>query len=80
MTFIGLLMAVAYSLFTIVWPEKVREWFLRGHNVDAPYLWYKPNTYLTFKPGTLVFRIVGLVMLILALMCLYFWIHSKQAI
>ena len=80
MIVISFLIAIAYSLLCIAWPDKVREWFLKGHKVDAPSLWYKPNTWLTVKPGILTFRIFGLVVLILSLLLLYLWISSKQAV
>jgi|GEM_PF-2977988 len=77
MILIGILIAIAYSVFYIAWPEKARDWFLKGYKVDDQSLWYKPTTWLTVKPGILAFRIVGLVMLMLTFICLYFWIRSN---
>lgn len=69
MLLIGFIFAFGYSVIMVVWPAKTREWFLRGHRVDDPVLWYKPNTWLTVKPGIMVFRLSGLILFIVTLTC-----------
>jgi hypothetical protein len=51
----------------VAWPAKAREWFLRGHKVDDLVIWYKPNTWLTVKPGIVVFRLFGFILFVLSL-------------
>lgn len=77
MLLIGFVIAFAYSVFLVAWPAKAREWFLRGHKVDDPVLWYKPKTWLTVKPGILVFRLFGSILFTLTLIFLVFAVSQN---
>jgi hypothetical protein len=50
---------LGYGLFNLAWPEKVREHYLSNFNLDSPYTWYNPATWLRRRPGRFVFRIFG---------------------
>ena len=78
MLLIGFIIAFGYSLFMIAWPAKAREWFLRGHRVDEPVIWYKPNTWLTVKPQTFVFRLSGFILFVLSLIFFVFAVSQKD--
>ena len=62
---IAMLLAI-YGLFCIVWPHKVRGHFLANYGLESPLKWHNPATWLRHKPGLLVFRIVGILILVLA--------------
>jgi hypothetical protein len=72
----GILVLFAYGLFFIIWPERGREWYLRPFDLNGPTRWYKPNTWLKFKPGLVVFRVFGAVAICLGILVLYLWRHS----
>jgi hypothetical protein len=74
---IGFIIAFGYSVLLVAWPAKAREWFLRGHQIDDPVLWYKPATWLTDKPGTLVFRLFGLILFVLTLISFIFAVSEN---
>ena len=77
MLLIGFIIAFGYGVFLVVWPTKAREWFLRAHKVDDPSLWYKPNTWLTVKPGVLIFRLFGLILFVLTLVVFVFAVSEN---
>jgi hypothetical protein len=66
-----ILITLGYGLFYVVWPEKGRNQFLAHFDVDGPVKWYRPNTYLTFKPPALAFRITGAALVCLGIFLIY---------
>jgi hypothetical protein len=52
------LITFGYGLFYVFWPEKARNQYLAHFDLDAETKWYKPNTYVKFKPPAGVFRII----------------------
>lgn len=66
-----IILTIGYGLFYVGWPKKARRQYLAHFDVDAPTKWYKPSTYLKFKPPTVAFRIVGIVLLAIAILLIY---------
>lgn len=79
MEWVVILLTTGYGLFSIVWPDKVREMYLSHFEVDEPAKWYKPNTYLTFRPPAVVFRLFGVVLLGIGIF-LIFLKYSRYAV
>ena len=74
MRLVGVLFVLGYGLFFVIWPERARAQYLRSFDLEAPPNWLKPNTWLTFEPGLMGFRIIGAGLIALALLVSYFWI------
>jgi hypothetical protein len=70
------LIVFGYGVFFVFWPEKARQQFLAPFNLEAPTKWYKPNTYMKFRPPVAAFRIIGVVA-ICASILLYAWRYPR---
>jgi uncharacterized protein YjeT (DUF2065 family) len=72
-----ILINLGYGLFYVFWPDRARKQFLAHFDVDGPTKWYRPNTYLTFKPPAVVFRIVGIALVCLSVL-LFFLLRDSR--
>lgn len=71
MDWVWFILVFGYGLFYIGWPEKARQQYLSHFDVDSPMKWYKPNTYLRFRPPAVAFRLFGLVLIAMAISLIY---------
>ncbi len=71
LVWVGLLMLFGYSLYFVIWPEKAQKLYRSNFDLNSPMKWYKPDTWQRALPSAFVFRIVGLVLLVLSLYLLY---------
>ena len=49
------------GLYFLLKPEEVRSRYLQNFNWETKLKWYDPSTYLREPPPLLLFRIIGLV-------------------
>ena len=61
----------SYGLFCLVWPETARQQYLKSFDVGAPTIWYKPSTYLKFRPPLIAFRLFGIVLIVMSIGLIY---------
>ena len=71
MDWVVIVLTFGYGLFYVGWPQKARQQYLAHFDVDAPTKWYRPNTYLKFRPPTVAFRVFGVVLLGIAIFLIY---------
>jgi hypothetical protein len=71
MNWVVTILTFGYGLFYVIWPKTARRQFLSHFDVDAPTKWYKPNTYLSFRPPAFAFRIFGFFLIALAIFSIY---------
>jgi len=74
-----ILVAFGYGLFCVVWPEKARQQYLAHFDVEAPTRWYKPGTYLKFRPPGVAFRVFGIFVLGIGVFLVYLR-YSRYAV
>ena len=68
---VGLLVTFGYGLYFMIWPERALKLFRSNFDLNRPMKWYKPNTWQRAMPSAFVFRVVGVVLLVLSLFLLY---------
>jgi hypothetical protein len=73
------LIMLGYGAFYAIWPERGRRMYMAHFDPDAPLKWYNPKTWLRSKPPTYLFRIVGVVFIVLGLL-LFYITTSKYAV
>ena len=71
MAWVGIILTMVYGLFYVVSPQTARQQYLSHFDVDAPTRWYKPRTYLSFRPPAIAFRIVGIILLATGIFLIY---------
>jgi hypothetical protein len=71
MDWVVIILTAGYGLFYVGWPQKARQQYLAHFDVDTPTKWYRPNTYLKFRPPTVAFRVFGVVLLAIAVFLIY---------
>lgn len=71
MGWVVIILFFGYGSFYVGWPQKARQQYLAHFDVDAPTKWYKPNTYLKFRPPAVAFRVFGAVLLAIAIFLIY---------
>ena len=71
MNWVVITLTFGYGLFYVGWPEKARQQYLSHFDVDGPAKWYKPNTFLRFRPPIMAFRVFGVVLLAIAILLIY---------
>jgi len=68
---VGVFVTFGYGLYFTIWPGKAEKLFRSNFDLNGPMKWYKPNTWQRAMPSAVVFRVVGVVLLVLSLFLLY---------
>jgi hypothetical protein len=75
--FIAGVIFTGFGMACIFWPEKVRGYYLNSYSTGLSYVKRHDLSYLKkFFPSVLVFRIVGVICLIISLLIFYVLINK----
>jgi len=74
---VGIFVAFGYGLYFIIWPEKAQKLFRSNFDLEGSMKWYKPDTWQRAMPPAFVFRVAGVILLVLSLFLLYSLVRSS---
>ena len=61
---------IGYGFFGLLWPQKIQKYFMANYDLKSPLKWHNPATWLRYKPNLFIFRILGILVIVLGVLLL----------